>query len=220
MQLLMSAKQGDSQALGELIEQCQPYLLLIANQDLSPELHGKFGASDLVQETMLVAYQKIGQFRGQSPAEFKGWLRQILHNDLLRVRRRYLSTQRRDVGREHRMNDSQHFHSPLPDQADTPGTAALAAEEARILQQAMQQLPENYRQAVWMREWEDRSYSEIGNALGVSEEAARKLCRRALDKLEEYLKPIWSDPKHTSQGEPDKPGQSKDFRHERRPSSD
>lgn len=191
MQLVVAAQNGDPVALGQLIEQCRDYLLLIANEDLSPELHGKFGASDFVQETMMIAHQKFPQFRGQTPAELKGWLRQILRNDLLKARRRYVTAQSRDVWREQRLDDSQRPNTTIRDGSDTPGTAALAAEEAKILKEAMARLPDNYRQAIWLREWEDRSYPEIGAALGISEEAARKLCRRALDKLEDYLKPFW-----------------------------
>ncbi len=192
MQLVLAAQNGDPTALGQLIEQCRDYLLLIANEDISPELHGKFGASDFVQETMMIAHQKFPQFRGQTPAELKGWLRQILRNDLLRARRRFVTAQSRDVWREQRLDDSQRPNLSIKDANDTPSTAALAAEEARILKEAMARLPENYRRAIWLREWEDRSYPEIGAQLGISEEAARKLCRRALDKLEDFLKPFWS----------------------------
>lgn len=189
-ELVRRSRQGDLRALGYLVSQCRDYLLLIANEDLDPTLKGKYGASDFVQETMLIAHQKFEQFRGQSPAELRGWLRQILRNDLNRARRQFVDAKQRDVHRERAIEDSQLQPLPLADDANTPRTDAMLQEEAKLLKQAIQLLPENYRQAVQLREWEDLGYAEIGQRMGISEEAARKLCRRAMDRLEQLLKPL------------------------------
>ncbi|HMP80901.1 MAG TPA: sigma-70 family RNA polymerase sigma factor [Pirellulaceae bacterium] len=183
---IQRARDGDPSALGELIHQFRDYLMLIANEDLGSELQGKFGASDFVQETMLIAHQKFAQFRGQTLEELKGWLRQILRNDLHRARRQYCDTQRRQIHRERTLHDGQ--AADVTDGQYTPGTDAVVREEGQLLRQAMAQLPENYRQAIQWREWEDLSYAEIGRRLGISEEAARKYCSRGLDKLEWLLK--------------------------------
>jgi RNA polymerase sigma-70 factor (ECF subfamily) len=189
-ELIRLARSGDEQALGILVNQCRDYLLLIANEELDQNLQGKFGASDFVQETMLIAHKKFDQFRGQSPAELKGWLRQILRNDLNRARRQFVDAHRRDIKRERTMDDSQLQPLPLADDSNTPRTDAMVQEEARLLREAMAQLPENYRLAVQLREWDELSFPEIGMRMSISEEAARKLCRRAMDKLEQLLKPI------------------------------
>ncbi|HMO15333.1 MAG TPA: sigma-70 family RNA polymerase sigma factor [Pirellulaceae bacterium] len=188
-ELVRRAQSGHDGALGRLVEECRDYLLLIANEDLDQKLLGKLGASDIVQDTMLIAHEKFAQFRGQTPAELKGWLRQILLHDLNRTRRQFVDAHRRDVHRERAIDDSQFQPLPLADNANTPRTDAMIQEEARLLNEAMLNLPENYRRAVQLREWEDLSYGEIGRRLGVSEEAARKLCRRGLDKLENLLRP-------------------------------
>jgi RNA polymerase sigma-70 factor, ECF subfamily len=188
-ELVRRSQRGDRRALSYLVSQCREYLLLIANEDLDEALQGKFGASDFVQQTLLVAQQKLDQFRGQTPAEWKGWLRQILRNDLNRARREFIENQGRAVKRERAIDDSQCQPFLLPDLANTPGTDAVVREEARLLKSALEKLPQNYQLALQLREWEDLSYPEIGQRMGISEEAARKLCRRAIDRLEQILKP-------------------------------
>lgn len=188
-ELIRHAKSGDQQAVGRLVEQCRDYLLLIANEDLDASLQGKFGASDLVQDTMLIAHQKFDQFRGQTPAELKGWLRQILRNDLHRARRQFLDADRRDIKREQPIEAAPRGSTHFVDHCPTPRTDAIVQEEARLLNEAMARLPENYRMAVRLREWEDLSFPEIGRQMGISEEAARKLCRRGMDQLAEMLRP-------------------------------
>jgi RNA polymerase sigma-70 factor (ECF subfamily) len=188
-ELVSLAKTGDQAATEHLFAQFRGYLLLIANEEVGHDLQGKFGASDFVQETMLIAHRKFQQFRGESAEELKGWLRQILRNDLNRIRRKFSTAKKRDIGRELALDDSAMLLSPI-DQQHTPQSNALIKEEAIILETAMSRLPENYRTAIRLREWEELSYPEIGKRMGTTEEAARKLCLRAMIKLEDSLKQV------------------------------
>jgi RNA polymerase sigma-70 factor (ECF subfamily) len=188
--IVQAARDGDEQAWGELIGECRDYLLLIANADLDRGLQAKFGASDFVQQTMLAAHQHLAQFRGQTSEEFRGWLRQILINDVYRVRRQFFAAQQRDVGRELRIDDSQIGQPPLFDGQCTPGTDAVTREQARALQIAMAQLPEDYQRVIRLREWDELSFPDIGQRMNLSEDAARKLWRRAIVKLESMLQPV------------------------------
>ena len=87
------------------LERCREYLRLLARLQLDPLLHGKLDASDVVQQTLLSAYEKRDQFRGETEAEFLGWLRQILANHLAGSVRRY-GAALRDVRREHSLEAS------------------------------------------------------------------------------------------------------------------
>src|SRR5262249_44737353 len=58
------------------------YLRFLARLHLDPRLGGKLDPSDVVQQTLLEAVAKHGQFRGQTEAEYLGWLRQILAHNL------------------------------------------------------------------------------------------------------------------------------------------
>src|SRR5215470_7553973 len=92
---LPAAHAGSNEALGQALEACRGYLLLIAQR----HLEAKGGASDLVQETFLEAQRDFGQFRGTSEAELLAWLRRLLLNNLGHFSRRYRDTHSRAVAR-------------------------------------------------------------------------------------------------------------------------
>lgn len=198
--VMSQARAGDRAAIDDLFAQFRGYLLLIANEELGRDLQGKFGASDFVQETLLIAHRKFEQFQGQTAEEFKGWLRQILRNDLQRIRRKYSGTQKRNHRREHRLDGSVQITNPT-DPHPTPQAKAIVREEAKLLEIAMSKLPPHYRTAVKLREWEDQSYAEVGQQMGTTEEAARKLCSRAMAKLEEILKQVMDESKRLELGD-------------------
>jgi RNA polymerase sigma-70 factor, ECF subfamily len=179
--LLEAARAGSSSALGKLLETCRNYLLLIANQDLDADLRAKVGPSDLVQETFLRAKNHWRDFQGDTENALLAWLRQILANQV-RDARRGFDAQIRSVDREVAENPTR-----LEDKADTPSAQAIAAEQQVALDRAMARLPEDYRQVVVLRNWERRSFKEIGAVLGRSGEAARKLWARAIEKLQQIL---------------------------------
>src|SRR5262245_20956863 len=79
---VQDAREGSSEALGQLLEGCRQYLLLVANQQLDPGLRDKLGPSDLVQETFLDAQQDFRHFHGHTEPELLAWLRRILLNNL------------------------------------------------------------------------------------------------------------------------------------------
>src|SRR5262245_57490973 len=84
---------------GNRLERFRPYLRLLAGLHLDPRLRGKLDPSDVVQETLLTAHEKLGQLRGDTEAELAAWLRQILATTLLRSLRTF-GTGARDVARE------------------------------------------------------------------------------------------------------------------------
>src|SRR5205809_917594 len=97
---LAAARAGSSEALGQALEGCRRYLLLVADRELEPDLRAKGGASDIVQETFLEAQRDFTQFHGNSEQELLAWLRRILLNNVGNFSRRYCGTDMRDVGRE------------------------------------------------------------------------------------------------------------------------
>src|SRR5579863_8278393 len=99
-QWVVEARGGSVAALGQVLELCRHYLLLVANQELDGELRGKEGASDLVQETFLEAHRDFAQFHGATHAELLAWLRRILLNNLSNFRRRYSETDKRQIALE------------------------------------------------------------------------------------------------------------------------
>src|SRR4051794_28757007 len=67
---------------GAGLEQFREYLCLLARMQMPARLQGKLDPSDLVQQTLLRAYQKLEQLRGTTSGEQAAWLRAILASTL------------------------------------------------------------------------------------------------------------------------------------------
>jgi RNA polymerase sigma-70 factor (ECF subfamily) len=185
--LVQRGQNGDQEAIGLLLSKYRNYLLLIANQDLDQAMQAKLGASDVVQQTMILVQQNFAQFRGTSELEFKSWIRKILQNDLLSVRRHYGAAKRRQVNREVQLQDSRNHPPDLLDRAKTPQSNVLMKELAEEMERCLGELSESHRHIIRLRNWDEKSFSEIGTLLNCSSDAARKLWFRAFNRLKDIV---------------------------------
>jgi len=99
-ELLLTARGGDEQQLGRLLQLYRNYLTILATTQLDARLRRRISPSDLVQEAMLGAYRDFAQFRGVSERELLGWLRQILIHCLHHAYEMHIKAGRRDLRRE------------------------------------------------------------------------------------------------------------------------
>ncbi len=186
---LAEARRGSREALGQALEGCRQYLLAVARQALPAGVQGKVGPSDLVQETLLRAQQDFRRFDGDSESQLLAWLRAILLNQLANCARQF-ATDMRDVDREVAL-DTGDSHEALAGGAATPEpspSGVLAArEDDEALARALAGLPEHYRRVVELRNRESLSFAEVGQRLGLSAGAARKIWVRALRQLRRTL---------------------------------
>ena len=184
--LMAKARGGDAIAAGLLVENYRKYLLLIANKDFDKNLQAKIGASDIVQESMMQAQNKIHQFKGKTENEWRGWLRAILNNDLTNCRRKY-STKKRNTHQEVNIQDQSEVARGLADDHLTPSSEAVKIEKAKILAAAIAKLDSNYKDVIQLRNFEQKSFEEIGPLMNRSPDAARKLWARAIELLQQIL---------------------------------
>lgn len=189
--LLSSAREGDRQSIGELLQQYRNYLMLLAMTQIEKRLQPLVSPSDVVQETMLRAHHHFAQFHGQSERELLAWLRQILLTNLARFVERHVLTAKRDIRREVSLEQMQRalnestsqFKSLLHADGQTPSGEAQQHEEAAILAERLAQLPPLYREVLVLRNIQGRSFEEIAARMERSLGATRMLWLRALDKL-------------------------------------
>jgi RNA polymerase sigma-70 factor (ECF subfamily) len=183
--LLALARQGSQAALGQILEHCRPYLLLVANQEVPTDLQGKIGPSDLVQESLFRASQKYAAFQGETEAELRGWLRRILLNKIVDQTRHFRSTGNRAVDREIEWANvpADELTRSLAND-ESPSAQLMLAEQLEQLQQALERLPDACRQLIQWRNYERLTFKEIGNRLGLTAEAARKAWARAIEQVQ------------------------------------
>jgi RNA polymerase sigma-70 factor (ECF subfamily) len=179
---LAAARAGSREALAQLLAEHQALLLAIARRQLPPHLRSKGGASDLVQEALLQAYQRFARSRCRTPAQLRAWLRQILRNQLADFCRRYQGAGKRDPGREVRLAEGRPSAGPA-DGSISPGEQVVADEEDRAVWQTLERLPPDYRRVLELRIWEGLPFEGVGRALGLSPNAARKLYARAVRRV-------------------------------------
>jgi RNA polymerase sigma-70 factor (ECF subfamily) len=187
---MQQAKGGSADALGELVQGCRQYLLLVADRGLGGDLQSKAGASDIVQETLMEAHQDFERFEGNTEEQLWAWLGKILHNNLANFQRRFRQTEMRQVAREISLEQNRFANGeekPLHADTTSPSGRAIRKEEAGRIEQALEGLPEDYRHVVILRHREERSFHEIGRLMNRSPDAARMLWWRAFERLAEEL---------------------------------
>ena len=185
-----AAKGGCHESFGVLAEHCRQYLLLVASGELPHDLRAKIAPSDVVQETLVRAQQGIHRFSGNSEAEFRSWIRQILVHYAAHVGRHYRQTARRR-GPRGEFGRAGRWRGPIEQLvADfTPPAAHLERlDQATLLERRLERAPAPYRRVLMLRTVEGLPFADVGEVLGVSAEAARKLWVRAIAALQREIK--------------------------------
>ncbi len=150
----------------------------------------QFDPSDVVQKTMLEAVRAWPQFRGQSDAELAAWLRQILARVLSHEFRHFGGVKARDVVREVSTGHSPNHRSARRSAGrpgDIGGREAQRHAAERLLAEAMERLPDDYREVILLRNMEGLSHDEVAQRMDRGVGAVRMLWVRALARLRQEL---------------------------------
>ena len=134
-------------------------------------------AEDLTQATFLSVVRARGYFR--AGARFKPWLYAIAMNAA------------RDFRRRHKEELTP--TGELPAQAGEDASSAVDPGLERVVRAALAQLPDGQREAIVLHRFEGLSFSEVGEALGISETAAKVRAHRGYEQLRVSLSKLWGD---------------------------
>jgi RNA polymerase sigma-70 factor (ECF subfamily) len=193
-ELLTQAQQGDNAAVERLLAQHREPVRRMIGLRLDPAIAQRVDASDIVQEVMLEASQRLADYLRNPAMPFHLWLRHLARDHLIDAHRRNRQAQRRSVDRERPIVPAAYAdHSSIElaaqflDQELTPAAAALQQEMQRRLYSAVQSLDEDDREIVLMRYFEQLPNQEVAAALGLTEAAASMRCLRALRRLKTLL---------------------------------
>ena len=187
IRLIERARHEEPGALDRLLDSYRNYLRLLARTGLDASLQGKADPSDLVQDALLKASLRFGQFRGSNDAELAGWLRQILARCLADFIRRYRTGIRR-AGREQSLDrlldrSSEAMGRVLAASGPSPSSSAARRDLGVVLSDALAQLSDDYREVIVLHHLEGLDWDEVGKRMGRSAGAVRMLWTRALKQL-------------------------------------
>lgn len=179
-ELIQKSQNGDIDAFEQLILRYEKRIYAIAYKYMGQHED----ASDMAQEALLKAYQSIGSFRGD--AAFGTWLGKITANrclDELRKRKNIQLTSLEDTLELEEGSVKKELESP----AATPEEHAMQQETAQYMQRLIDEMKEEYRIVIILRELEGYSYEEIADTLSCSLGTVKSRISRARIYLKERI---------------------------------
>ena len=135
-------------------------------------------AADMTQETFIKAYRSLSSFRGDS--KFSSWLYRIASNvclDFLRSRSRHPQVSLSTVDEDDRATFE------LPDMRQNPEEQLMKKLGMEAVRRGLEQLPEQQRQILVLRELGGLSYAELAQTLGLEEGTVKSRIFRARKRL-------------------------------------
>jgi RNA polymerase sigma-70 factor (ECF subfamily) len=180
--LIKRVQQGDRSAFDLLVVKYQHKILnLIMRYVRDPS-----EALDVAQEAFLKAYRAAPAFRGDSA--FYTWLYRIAIN----TAKNYLvAARRRPANVDVDFQDSEQFEAfTKMSDVDTPERLALTEEIGAAVTKAIQDLPDELRTAILLREIEGMSYEEIAQTMECPVGTVRSRIFRAREAIEKHLRPL------------------------------
>ena len=174
-QLIQQALQGRPEAFGQLVRRYQDRLFHSVVRVTGCPVE----AEDVVQDAFVQAYTKLDRFKGES--QFFTWLYRIAFNTSISRHRKKKPTVSLDKQRES-AGDTLHDGGPAV------GTSLERQEQVAQLEAALQDLPEDQRTILVLREIEDQSYDSIADILNLPVGTVRSRLHRARKQLHELLK--------------------------------
>jgi RNA polymerase sigma-70 factor (ECF subfamily) len=183
--LIESAKQGNHNAFGELVQHLQPQLYRTMYRFVGNEEE----ARDILQEALLQAYRALHTFRGES--SFYTWLYRIA----IRICYREIKSKRFQARRVSEALPSEAAEALVErarrefiSRQKSPRELTEQKEKIERVRRAIKSLPPKYYEIVVLRDLEELSYEEIAHALGISMGTVMSRLNRGRKKLLEKLK--------------------------------
>lgn len=182
-QLVERVQRGDKHAFDLLVSKYQRKL----GRLISRFVRDPAEAEDVTQEAFIKAYRALSGFRGESA--FYTWLYRIgintAKNYLLANKRRAPTSTPFDVEDAESFEDAGLLH-----EVSTPENELMSKQVVNVVQASLQQLPEDLRSALTLREIEGLSYEEIASVMNCPVGTVRSRIFRAREAVAENLRPL------------------------------
>ena len=193
-ELLAEAGRGQPDAVNRLLERHRAALRKLIQLRLDRKIARRVDASDVVQDVLLEANERLQEYLANPCMPFHLWLRHLAKDRMIDMHRRHRGAQRRSLDRERSLAGPQFGDQSSFDLAGqlaaselTPAAASIRRELEQRFLTAMDQMDEDDRDILLMRHFEQLGNSEAAEALGLSPAAAGMRHLRALRKLRAIL---------------------------------
>lgn len=183
-ELVQRVQKGEKAAFDVLVRKYQYKIIKL----ISRYVHDPNEAMDVAQEAFLKAYRALPGFRGDSA--FYTWLYRIAIN----TAKNYLVAQgRRPPGSDIDAQEAEQYEGEsYLKEYETPERLLLKDEIEATVYKAIEELPEDLRTAITLRELEGMSYEEIAQTMGCPIGTVRSRIFRARESIDNKLRPLLS----------------------------
>jgi len=181
-ELVERVQSGEKAAFDILVRKYEHKLANV----ISRYIHDQSEVLDVAQDAFIKAYRALPNFRGDSA--FYTWLYRIAINT---AKNHLVAASRRPPKNDIDAQEAEQFEagSGLKEYA-TPERLALRSELAGTIQKAIEELPEELRVAIVLRELEGLSYDEIASAMECPIGTVRSRIFRARDAIDKQIRPL------------------------------
>ena len=191
--LLQAAVSGDEQALVSLLERYGPIVRNTLHGRIDKQWQSVLSDDDVLQESYAEAFLSITRFEPKGTGSFVRWLATIAKNNLLDAVKG-LQSAKRGAGKIQAVSqsaDNSHWQllESLGASTTSPSQRAARNQAKELLNNAVEQLPETYKQVVMLYDLEEHSAEQVGELLNCSAGAVYMRRSRAHAMLKELLEP-------------------------------
>lgn len=183
-QLVARVQKGDRRAFDLLVLKYQHRILALVGRFISDHAE----AQDVTQEAFIKAYRALPSFRGES--QFYTWMYRIAVNT---AKNHLISRGRKTPTHDIDLDDAAYFADEMNMRdVDTPDALLQRDQLRAVVFDAIEELPEELRRAVTLRELEGLSYEEIADAMDCPIGTVRSRIFRAREAIEKKMRPLLS----------------------------
>ena len=193
-ELLDRAQSGDGSAADQLFVRHRGRLRQMIAARMDRRLSMRIDPSDVVQETLVAASQKLDDYLRDRPLPFYPWLRQLAWERLVQLRHHHISVRKRSVDREvtgvSMLSDESvnHFASRFVHAGSSPSRQAIRQEVRERVSLALDGMAPHDREVLIMWYLEQLTITEIAAILEITESGVKSRHRRALVRLTSVLR--------------------------------